>query len=152
MRAWFLAVLLLVLGGYSPGWIYRIAWDYDSTSVHFHVLRCAPGSSPVVIGETQALIFRDETAVEGAVYQYTVIAVGPTGAESNPSDPLEVITGYRGDCNRDGVVDFADWAILARYMAQLSLDYNRRMDLNDDGVVDSVDLVLLGCRVSGGSQ
>lgn len=151
MRKWFLVVLFLALGSFARGWIYRIAWDYDLTSVHFHVLRCVPGSPLESVGETQALIFRDETAAEGTVYQYWVVAVGPTGLESPPEGPLEVSTGYRGDCNRDGVVDSTDWAILARYMAQISLDYNRRMDLDDNGTVDAVDLVLLGHRVSGGN-
>lgn len=132
------AVLGLALLCCAPAsaWLYRIAWDYDGPAT-FRVYR-----DGVLIGETAETVFLDAQIAQGAEYVYTVTAVTECG-ESDPSDPLAVSTGYRGDFNGDGQVTAADAAGLARYLAGSGGTATRRVDLNDDFTLTAADLVLL---------
>ena len=132
------AVLGLALLCCAPAsaWLYRIAWDYDGPAT-FRVYR-----DGVLIGETAETVFLDTQITQGAEYVYTVTAI-VDGAESDPSDPLAVYTGIRGDVNGDGLVTAADQAMLARYLAGSGGTATRRADMDDDFTLTAADLALL---------
>ena len=136
MKAFAVLGLALLMGATAPAWIYRIAWDYDGPAT-FRVYR-----DGLLIGETPATVFIDATIEQGAEYVYTVTAV-VDGVESDPSDPLAVSTGIRGDFDGDGLVTAADVAGLAAYLAGSCGTATRRADIDDDFALTAADLALL---------
>ena len=136
MRLFAVLGLALLMCAPVPAWLYRIAWDYDGPAT-FRVYRDGE-----LIGETAERVFLDAQITQGAEYVYTVTAI-VDGAESDPSDPLAVYTGIRGDFNGDGAVTAADAAGLAAYLSGNVGTYNRCADMNEDFALTSADLALL---------
>lgn len=144
MRLLLVFILFFVSLTFCMGWVYRIAWDYDDPDVVFRVYRSVQGQDPALIAETPYKLFCDWGATEGRVYVYCVSAVNPEGVESDLSDGLVVESGFRGDVNCDGVVDWTDRTTMARYLAGfIFLLVGRRADMNDDFILDAVDLVIM---------
>lgn len=133
-------LLILLMTACAHGWLYRIAWDYD-TPATFRIYRGDNGGIPTLLDATADKLYLDQTIAEGFAYAYYVTAVG--ASESDPSDALGVDSGWRGDVNGDAVVDAADKRQLARWLAGNAEAVNRRADMDDNFKVNLMDLVLM---------
>ncbi|MFC0712711.1 rhamnogalacturonan lyase family protein [Cellulomonas biazotea] len=70
-----------------------LSWTGTDDSAGYRVYRQSDGATtPVVLGETTDPAFVDTTADVGLRYAYHVVALDPAGAESVPTDVLDVTT------------------------------------------------------------
>ncbi|MFC4616667.1 GDSL-type esterase/lipase family protein [Cellulomonas algicola] len=70
-----------------------LSWTGTDDSAGYRVYRQASGAAaPVAIGETTDPAFVDTAADVGLAYRYHVVALDPSGAESVPTDVLDVTT------------------------------------------------------------
>ena len=67
-----------------------LSWDAVDGAAGYRVYRSAGTGEPERLTEQPGTGFRDDTAVLGRSYTYTVTAVADGGAESDPSQPLEL--------------------------------------------------------------
>ena len=144
------AVGLMSFTGF--GYVYRLAWDTDGTTVQgYNVYRSQDGVNfdqltAVPITDT---VFCDDTIAERTTYTYVVTSINEVGEESPPSDPIEVYTGTYGDMCGDDIAGANDLVLLANYLAGNLVDgcseimSYRGGDMDDSFTLNSNDVAML---------
>lgn len=145
-----IALVLTAFASSASAYLYRLAWDGDLSGgvVGFNVYRSSDGSDAVLLNSTPVAsnVYLDEAIAQQTVYTYYVTSVNAYGAESEPSDPIEVYTGTYGDINGDDVAAADDMVLLAHYLsgnldAQAPQIASRRsVDMDDSFALDAVDM------------
>ncbi|WP_421743165.1 fibronectin type III domain-containing protein [Cellulomonas sp.] len=70
-----------------------LSWTGTSDSAGYRVYRKSSGAAaPVALGDVTTTTFVDTTPDVGLAYEYHVVALDPAGAESVPTDTLDVTT------------------------------------------------------------
>lgn len=140
MKSKLILLFLILLSSFSYSFYYRLTWDVEGNL--FRIYRSIEGSEFVPVSDISNNIYLETDILEGTTYSYYVVAVNEWGVESEPSNTLDVYTGYIGDSNGDDLVTYEDKLNLAGYLAGNGNSIVLRgADINNDFQVNLLDLM-----------